>query len=191
MPKTDVKRKLRYVELQKYLKLNPLATDDELSRVLGVSVNTIRLDRKALGIKEVRDRASMIAKTKMEQITTLSKEEFVGQLIDFVHGKYAVSKFEAKEYMAFDNISVIKGEYIYSLAETLAISLIPASAALVGVANIKYFESINISDIVYAHAEVIRKIHSDYVVWVRITDNVENNKGKLKFKGKFILKGIE
>ena len=88
-------------------------------------------------------------------------------------------------------ISVIKGEYIYSLAETLAISLIPASAALVGVANIKYFESIHISDIVYAHATVIRKIHSDYDMWVRITDNIDENVGKLKFKGKFILKGID
>lgn len=191
MAKTDAKRKLRYVELQKYLKLNPLATDDELSKVLKVSINTIRLDRKALGIKEARDRASMLAKTKMEQITTLSMDEFVGELIDFVPGKNAISKFEAKKSMAFDNISVIKGEYIYSLAETLAISLIPASAALVGVANIKYFESIHISDIVYAHATVIRKIHSDYVVWVRITDNIDENVGKLKFKGKFILKGIE
>lgn len=191
MPKTDVKRKLRYVELQKYLKLNPLATDEELSKVLGVSINTIRLDRKMLGIKEARLRASDIAKVKMDQITTLSKEEFVGELVEFVPGEHAISKFEAKEYMAFDNISVIKGEYIYSLAETIAISLIPATAALVGVANIKYFESINTSDIVYAHAKVIRKIRSDYVVWVRITDSIEEDIGKLKFKGKFILKGIE
>lgn len=191
MPKTDVKRKLRYVELQKYLKLNPLATDEELSEVFDVSVNTIRLDRKTLGIKETRLRATEIAKSKMDEITTLSKEEFVGELIEFVPGKCAVSKFEAKEYMAFDNISVIKGEYIYPLAETIAISLIPASAALVGVANIKYFESINIGDIVYAHAKVIRKIRSDYVVWVRITDSIHEESGKLKFKGKFILKGIE
>ena len=130
MAKTDAKRKLRYVELQKYLKLNPLATDGELSKVLKGSINTIRIDRKALGIKEARDRASMIAKTKMEQITTLSMDEFVGELIDFVPGKTAISKFEAKKNMAFDNISVIKGEYIYSLAETLAISLIPFYAQI-------------------------------------------------------------
>ena len=40
--------------------------------------------------------------------------------------------------MTFEGMNVVRGEYIYSFAETIAISLIPTKAALVGVANIKY-----------------------------------------------------
>jgi hypothetical protein len=68
----------------------------------------------------------------------------------------------------------------------MAISLIPTKAALVGVANIKYVEKIEADTVIYAHAEMRKKTASGYIVWVRILD--END--SLKFKGKFILKGI-
>ena len=51
----------------------------------------------------------------------------------------------------------------------------------------KYIEKIESGSVIFAHAEVKRKTASGYVVWVRIVDDKEN----LKFKGKFILKGIK
>jgi acyl-coenzyme A thioesterase PaaI-like protein len=57
----------------------------------------------------------------------------------------------------------------------------------VGVANIKYVEPIVADTVIYARAEVKRKTQSGYIVWVNIVDDYD----KLKFKGKFILKGIK
>jgi len=43
------------------------------------------------------------------------------------------------------------------------------------------------NEIIYAHAEVKKKRDTNYIVWVKIFDRND----ELKFKGKFILKGIE
>ena len=67
MPRTDKARSIRCEKLLQYLELNPLATDEILAKEFNVSVNTIRLDRARLGIKEFKERL----KTKAEE--TMSK----------------------------------------------------------------------------------------------------------------------
>lgn len=186
MPKTDEKRKKRCEEIIKFLEQNPLATDKALSEKFNVSINTIRLDRTRLGIKEFKERLKVKAQDAVSQVTSINSNEIVGDIIEFVSGDRAISRLETKPYMAFENSGVVKGQYIYALAETLAISLIPMKVALVGVANIKYFSKIIQGDVIQAFAEVKRKIDKGFVVWVRILDENE----AIKFKGKFILKGI-
>ncbi len=185
MPKTNVEREKRSKEIIKYLKTNPLVTDKKLSEEFGVSINTIRLDRARLGIKEFKER--LIDKASKACITAITKSDIMGDIIEFESGQRAVSMLKTKPYMVFENSGVVQGQYIYALAETLAISLIPMKAALVGVANIKYFSKIMVEQVVYAYAEVKKKIDKGFVVWVRILDEQDG----LKFKGKFILKGIE
>ena len=187
MSRTDKNRCIREKQILEYLKVNPLSTDELLAKTFNVSVNTIRLDRARLGIKEFKLRLKQKAEETMKHVTSISKEELVGDLISFVPNKEAKSRLETTGSMTFEGMDVVKGQYIYSFAETIAISLIPKKAALVGVANIKYVEKISANTIIYALAEVRRKTESGYIVWVRIVD--END--TLKFKGKFILKGIE
>lgn len=187
MPRTDKARSIRCKRLLQYLETNPLATDDILAKEFGVSVNTIRLDRARLGIKEFKERLKSKAEETMSKVTSISTSEFVGDMINFVPGESAKSRLETSSSMTFEGMNVVRGEYIYSFAETIAISLIPTKAALVGVANIKYVESIEANKVIYALAEVKRKTESGYIVWVRIVDEQDN----LKFKGKFILKGIK
>lgn len=187
MARTDKQRCERSKKLVEYLKENPMATDEILAHKFNVSINTIRLDRARLGIKEFKERLKAKAKETMKQVTSISASEFVGDMINFVPGERAKSRLETNESMTFEGMNVVRGEYIYSFAETIAISLIPTKAALVGVANIKYVEPIRQNTVVYALAEVKRKTQSGYIVWVRIVD--EQN--SLKFKGKFILKGIK
>ncbi|MBQ8042540.1 MAG: fatty acid biosynthesis transcriptional regulator [Clostridia bacterium] len=187
MPRTDKARSIRCERLLQYLEINPLATDDILAKEFGVSVNTIRLDRSRLGIKEFKERLKAKAEETMSKVTSISATEFVGDMINFVPGESAKSRLETNNAMTFEGMDVVRGEYIYSFAETIAISLIPRKAALVGVANIKYVESIEANTVIYALAEVKRKTESGYIVWVRIVDEKDN----LKFKGKFILKGIK
>ena len=187
MPRTDKERVAREEKLIKYLDKNPVATDQELADKFKVSINTIRLDRARLGIKELKIRLKEKAKESMKKVTSMSISEFVGDMISFNTGINATARFETNDTMTFEGMDVIKGQHIYSFAESIAISLIPTKAALVGVANIKYVNIIKAGEIIYAHAEVKRKTATGYIVWVRITDENE----ELRFKGKFILKGIE
>lgn len=187
MARTDKQRCERNAKLLEFLRENPLATDEILAKEFNVSINTIRLDRARLGIKEFKERLKTKAEETMRQVTSISPSEFVGDMISFVPSENAKSRLETNSAMTFEGMNVVRGEYIYSFAETIAISLIPTKAALVGVANIKYVEPIEANTVIYALAEVKRKTESGYIVWVRIVDERDN----LKFKGKFILKGIK
>jgi len=185
--RTDVARKERNRQILEYLNKEPFVNDEKLAKHFNVSINTIRLDRARLGIKEVRERIKERASENEKKIISLSKEEIIGNIIEFVPGEKAISLLETQEYMSFENTDVIKGYHIYSMAESLAISLIPNKVALVGIANIKYVKKILKNEIIYAHAEVKKKRDTNYIVWVKIFDRND----ELKFKGKFILKGIE
>ena len=51
---TSSKKLIRHRSLKKLLRDNPFSTDEQLAKMLDVSVQTIRLDRVALGIPELR-----------------------------------------------------------------------------------------------------------------------------------------
>ncbi len=187
MPRNDTARKIRNQKIVEYLKDNPFTTDENLAEHFNVSVNTIRLDRARLGIKELRERVKEKASENIKKIQSLSQKEIIGDIIEIVPGERAVSVLETKEYMCFDNINVVKGYHIYSMAESLAISIIPSKVALVGVANIKYVKKILKNETLYAIAEVKKKRDRNYILWVVI----QNKDKEIKFKSKFILKGIE
>ena len=142
MSRTNEARKERNKQIIDYLKQDPFANDEKLAEYFNVSINTIRLDRARLGIREVRERIKDRASENIKKIVSLGKEEIIGNVIEFVPGEKAVSVLETKDYMSFENTDVIKGYHIYSMAETVAISIIPNKVALVGVANIKYVKKI-------------------------------------------------
>lgn len=187
MSRTATARNIRGEKIMEYLEKNPLATDEVLAKTFKVSVNTIRLDRARLGIKEFKERLKNKAEETMKHVTSISPVEFIGDMIKFTPSEGAVSRLETTKDMTFEGMNVVKGQYIYSFAESMAISLIPTKAALVGVANIKYVEKIEADTVIFAHAEMRKKTASGYIVWVRILDEKDN----LKFKGKFILKGLK
>ena len=187
MPRTDEARKVRNKQIVEHLEENPFATDEQLAEYFNVSVNTIRLDRARLGIKELRERIKERASENVKKIVSLSKEEIIGDIIEIVPGERGLSVMETQDYMSFDNTDVIKGYHIYSMAESIAISVIPRKVALVGIANIKYAKKIIKGEIIYASAEVKKKRETNYIVWVQIY----NEDKEVKFKGKFLLKEIK
>lgn len=186
MSRTDHKRQQRCKDIIEYLEKAPYTTDEELAKYFNVSINTIRLDRLRLGIKEVKERLKQKVLENMKHVTTISKNEFVGNMLKYTPSKNAVSMLKTTKEMTFKGINVVKGSIIYSFAESIALSLIPTKAALVGVANIKYISKIYENETIYAHAEVKRKTETGYIVWVKIL----NNDALQVFRGKFILKGI-
>lgn len=187
MPRTDEARIIRNKKIVEYLDSNPFATDEELSKYFNVSVNTIRLDRARLGIKELRERIKDRAEENIKKIVSLSKEEIIGDIIELIPGQSGISMMKTQDYMSFENTDVIKGYHIYSMAESIAIGIIPTKVALVGIANIKYVKKITRGETIYAKAEIKKKRETNYIVWVQIYgDNKE-----AKFKGKFLLKEIK
>lgn len=187
MPRSNNKRMIREKQIIKYIKDNPIVTDGDLASYFKVSVNTIRLDRTRLGIKEQKERLKKLAKINIDKVDSLAAKDIVGDIIEFKKEEKAISILKTKEYMVFENSNVVTGFHIYSMAESLAISLIPYKVALVGIANIKYVKPVYANEAITAIAEVKVKRDKSYIVWVVIKD--ENN--ETRFKGKYILKGKE
>ncbi|WKV09179.1 transcription factor FapR [Thermoanaerobacterium sp. CMT5567-10] len=183
---TKLNKKERLRQLKIEIDKNPFYTDDELAELFSVSVQTIRLDRMELGIPELRERIKNVAEENYRKVKAIVGSEIVGELIDLELGKSGISVFEPTPDMAFLKTKIIRGHYIYSQAESLAISVIDADVALIGVANIKYKYPVRIGDRLVAKAEVIRRRGNKYFVWVMI-----KVKNKEVFRGKFILVSLE
>ena len=96
------KKTERQTSLQEILKEDPFVTDEELSEKLEVSIQTIRLDRMELGIPELRERVKNVAENNYAKIRAIAGKEFVGELIDFVPGKSAISILDTSKNMVFE-----------------------------------------------------------------------------------------
>ena len=182
MGKASMSKKSRQELLRDRLSENPFLTDEELSRLFSVSIQTIRLDRMELGIRELRERIKKVASKSYDKVKALNAREIVGALIDLELGVSGISVLETQDHMTFEKTKIVRGHFIYSLAETLAISVIDADVALVGVANIKYKSPVYSGTHLVAKAVVKRAKSNSFIVWVNIFD-----KQTEVFRGKFIL----
>jgi len=165
---------------------DPFLTDEELSDIFSVSVPTIRLDRLELGIPELRERIKNVAEKNYSKVKSLHSKEIVGELIDLNLNQSGISILETDQNMAFEKTKIIRGHFIYSLAESLAIAVIDAQVALVGVANIKYKTPVYAGSKLIARAEVRRIKEKNFIVWVKISEKQQE-----VFRGKFILVSLE
>jgi hypothetical protein len=175
----------RQNSLQEILKEDPFITDEELSEKLAVSIQTIRLDRMELGIPELRERVKNVAENNYAKIRAIAGKEFVGELIDFSPGKSAISILDTDKNMVFEKTKVVKGQHIYAMAETIALAIVDAKAALTGVANIKYKRPVHAGERMVAKAEVIRIRGNKFFIWVFIYVNQME-----VFRGKFVMAAI-
>ena len=164
----------RHKRLVTMIKDNPFLKDDELSKELSVSVSTIRIDRAELGIAEYRERVANAAKEQ--------KPSYTGELIDMDLFHNAISVLETDDTMLFEGTDIVKSQYIYALAEELALNVIDAKAALVKVANVKYVNEVHSGEKLVAHSAVKRVKEKEYIVHVII--KVRMNE---VFRGKFSL----
>lgn len=182
MSKKGLGKKDRQKSLLEMLEADPFVTDEELSETFTVSIQTIRLDRLELGIPELRERIKNVAENNYTKVKSIHGKEIVGELIDLDLGKSGMSILETDRSFAFEKTDVVKGHHIFAQAESLAIAVIDANVALIGVANIKYKNPVFAGDKLVAKAEVTRTRGNKYFVWVFIkVKQVE------VFRGKFLL----
>ncbi|HOJ12186.1 MAG TPA: transcription factor FapR [Clostridiales bacterium] len=186
MGKSSLLKKERQSILFDKIKSDPFLTDEELADFFSVSVPTIRLDRLELGIPELRERIKNVAEKNHAKVKSLGSREIVGELVEINLGVNAISVLETDESMVFEKSKIVRGHFIYSLAESLAIALIDADVALVGVANVKYKIPVYAGSKLVAKAEVKRVKGNSFIVWVKIMQ-----KQVEVFRGKFILVSLE
>lgn len=179
-------KKDRHDKLLDEIKKNPFLNDEDLSEMFNVSIPTIRLDRLELSIPELRTRLKNVAEKNYQKVKSLQGKEIIGELLDIELGKKAISMLELSEDMVFRKNSVVKGQYIYSMAESIAIAVIDADVALVGVASIKYKIPVTKDARLIAKANVKKVRGNKHFVWVNIY-----NKDLEIFRGKFILVSLE
>ena len=180
-----ISKKDRHEQLQELLKNDPFLTDEELSEEFSVSIQTVRLDRLKLGIPELRERVKSVATKQYEKVKSINQSEIVGELIDLEIGKRGISILETNKEMVFEKSKIVKGHYIFAMAESLSLAVINEEVALTGVANVKYNIPVLAGQKLIAKAEVTNNKNDGYYVHVMIS--VKNEQ---VFRSKFLMKGI-
>ena len=178
-------KKARQQRLQQLLDKNPFLTDEHLAETFQVSIQTIRLDRLALGIPELRERTRHMAENAQEKLQAITSADIVGELIDLDIGHSGISMMTVDKEMVLEKTGVARGQYMFAQANSLALAVIDAPAALTGVANVKYKIPVYTGAILVARAEVVRKQEDKYTIWVKIRSN-----HKEEFRAKFLIVAI-
>ena len=172
----------RQRRIKEHISNDPFLSDKKLAELFNFSVQTIRLDRLEMGIPEMRKRIVQVAKdtSSSDKVKSLSKEEIVGELIDLELGKNAIAILKTTKDMAFNRTGIVRSHYIFSLADSLAISIIDAEVALTGVARLSYKKPVYAGQTLVAKARIARNKGNKYLVSVHVkTDQQEVFTGKL------------
>ncbi len=175
MPKEKRQEKIK----EKILN-NPFLSDEQLSKIFKVSIQTIRLDRLEMGIPEMRKRVILLAQNATSKVKALNKNEIIGDLIDIELGKSGISTMRTTREMAFDKNRLIRSQYIFSLADSLAMSIIDSDIVLTGTARLRYKNPVYAGQLLVAKARIATKKSNKYLVSVHIkSDNQEVFTAKL------------
>lgn len=177
-----IAREKRHALLAKRIEENPFINDEELAEEFSVSVATIRLDRLALGIPELRMRIKKRAEAAQSQN---QHTDIMGNLVECNVGQDAISIMTATEDIV-DTAHIVRSRYLYDQAESLARAVLQLPLCITAVANIKYKQPVTVHDRLVARAQVIRQRDQKHYVWVKIRKN-----SKEVFRAKFILESLE
>ncbi|MFA7467074.1 MAG: transcription factor FapR [Desulfotomaculaceae bacterium] len=172
----------RQGSLVRHLEDNPFLTDDDLAQVLGVSIQTVRLDRAELYIPEMRSRITKMARESYQELRAIAGSEIVGELVDLVVGQRGMSMLEVTEDMTLQKTRVLNGQYLFAQANTLAVGLIDSNVTLTGTARVSYKRPVLEGEKVVARAIITAKKGNKYMV--RVSSQV---KDELVFTGKFLV----
>ena len=176
---TSSKKLIRHRSLKKLLRDNPFSTDEQLAKMLDVSVQTIRLDRVALGIPELRARTRTMAEEAQTKLRAIDKKDIVGELLDLELNKIGISTLKITPDMVLERTGIARGYYMFAMANTLALAVVDAEYALTAVGNVKY-------KLLVARAVVTHRRMDKYYIFVSVKNNNEE-----VFRAKFIIVSLD
>ncbi|MDD4753742.1 MAG: transcription factor FapR [Desulfitobacteriaceae bacterium] len=172
----------RQESLQNYIGEHPFATDEELSRYLGASIPTIRLDRQILGIPEARERVKNMALDALHNPTALAAHEVVGEIIDLELNKSGISVLQISEDMVLEKTKIARGHHLFAQANSLAVAVIDAQVVLTGSARLRYKRPVYLDERITAKAMVKAQRGTTFLVSVH--SKVEQ---EIVFKAQIVL----
>ena len=179
------KKLVRHGKLQKLVRKDPFLTDEQLAKALKVSVPTIRLDRLALNIPELRERIRVMASTASTRLKAIDQKDIVGELIDLELNKSAISTLTITNEMVLGKTGVGRGYFMFAMADTLALALVDTEFALTAVSNVKYKVPVYPGDRLVAKADVMNIKGDRY--YIRTIIKKENTE---VFRAKFIIAAV-
>lgn len=165
MVRSQIKQR-RHRQLIKLLDSEPLLSDSELAKELGVSVSTIRIDRGVLSVPELRERTRQMAESASSRLTSLKQEEVMGELIELEPNKFAISVLSTNREYAFRHTDLVADHYIYTQAASLAIAVVGEKMVIVGSARVRFKNLAHIGDRLLACAKVGIQKSNKHVVSV-------------------------
>ncbi|MEA1939511.1 MAG: transcription factor FapR [Candidatus Caldatribacteriota bacterium] len=171
----NLKKSERQKRIEGQLRENPFLSDRKLAEIYGISIQTIRLDRLEMRIPEMRERIVQVAKNTptLDKVKSLKKDEIIGELIDIELGKNGIAILNTTKRMIFGRTGIVRSHYIFSLADSLAISIIDAKIALTGLARLRYKKPVYAGQTLIAKARIARKKNNKYLVSVHVKVNQE------------------
>lgn len=176
-------KKERQRLLVETIKENPFITDDELSDMFSVSVQTIRLDRLELSIPELRERIKNVAEKRFEdEVRSLPLDEVIGEIIDIELDQTAISIFDVKTEHVFKRNQIARGHHLFAQANSLAVAVINDEFALTAKAHISFTRPVKEHDRVIAKAKVTKIDAEKGRTLVEVTSLVNN---EVVFVGEF------
>ena len=181
---SKAERQSRLIEM---LNDDPFYTDEELSSIFDVSIQTIRLDRLKLGIPELRERIKEMAESQTSKVKTLGVKEITGEIIDLSVGKIGISMLETTNDMTYSKTNIVKDTYIFALTESLAMAVIDAPKVIMRFANIKNLKPVQENDRLIAKAEIYKVKDNKHYVKAIVNSKTHNQ----IFRGKFIFEEID
>lgn len=172
----------RQRRLARYLESDPFLTDEDLAQILGVSIQTIRLDRFELKIPEFKERVLTVARNPSLSPRTLAGGEMVGEMVDLEVGSCGISILTVTPEMTLSKTRYIRGHHLFAQANSLAVAAIDADVALTGIARVSFKRPVICGEKVLARALIKSKKGNKYMV--KVTSHV---KDEIVFVGRFLI----
>lgn len=176
------KKKERQKALLKLVEENPLLTDEELARRLGVSVQTIRLDRMVLRLPPLKERSERLASRFIGGEQTPAGQEVVGELLYCEPGVGGLSRLETRGEMRLSRYNVIRGHFLFAQANSLAVGVVKAAHALTASAKVDFLRPVRSGSVLLARARIVQEEARKY--WVQVVTTAE---GEKVFQGEFLV----
>ncbi len=172
------KMKRSKVERQRLLKETiehtPFITDDELSKIFSVSIQTIRLDRMELAIPELRERIKTVATNQWnETVKALPLDEVIGEIIDLELDSRAISILNIKHEHVFSRNKIARGHHLFAQANSLAVAVINDELALTAKSELKFTRQVTEGERVVAKASV-KEVNDNGLTTVLVNSFVDN-----------------
>lgn len=177
-------KRQRQQQLSKAIEENPFITDEDLMRLFGVSIQTIRLDRLELSIPELRERIKLMAEKKYDDVRSLPLHEVIGEIIDLQLDKTGISLFEITDSHVFSRTKIARGHHIFAQANSLAVALIDEEVALTASADIRFIRSVKLGEKCVAKAYVRNISRGKMKATVEVFTYVGD---ELVFQGNFVI----